>query len=49
MIASKKAGIMESKLVQALMILVFIVAAIVLYLAVRDSFASNLKNTFSFF
>lgn len=49
MIKAKKAGIMESKLVQAILIVVFVVVVIVLYLAVRDSIASDLKYIFKFF
>ena len=46
---NKKAGIMESKLIQILLLIVFLVVAIVLYVMVTDASARDLKNIFNLF
>lgn len=46
---SKKAEIMESKLVQIILLLVFLAAIIVLYILFKDFIVRNLLYFFSFF
>jgi len=40
---------MESKLIQIILLLVFIAVMVVLYLAFKDSILANLKYLFKFF
>ena len=46
---SKKADLMESKLVQIILLLIFLAVIIVLYIVFKTEIASNLKYVFKFF
>ena len=49
MISSRKAGLIENKLVQIIILLVFVAVMIIAYIAFRDRILSDLKYALNFF